>query len=736
MRCLLHGIARFSKQRRIGKGQSYGMASLLQNLYDHLRLTNASDQKIGETQDLKHAPLFSSHVARHNGRAPVPQYGLLGIETFHHVRGLPVSANRVERDKLIYGNHTEPWSAFICGSQGSGKSHTLATLLENSILNPPPAGELPHPLTAMAFHWDEFTGPTTTQFCELAYFCSKGTQVQVLVSPANYTTMKRLYEKLPGLKDGSAHPKVHPLQFHESQLDSECMMTLMSVDEEKSTPLYLQVISKMLQDQAMNRDGAPGIDYKLFRKQCADYDFTDSQRAMLNMRLQLLDVFVDSTAGKTKDHTWSSDPGTLTIVDLSSAFVKPGDACALFNICLKFFMAARGKSGRVVILDEAHKFLTATGEAEKLVSKLEAIVCQQRHLGTRIFVATQEPTLDPRLLDLCTVKIIHRFDSKAWYQVLRQHFAGTGPGGDDDVVFNQIIGLPTGHALLFASTAMLHVEGGEVEEHGGPQDETTRDAASRTGHVVRLRNGYVGIRIRQRATYDGGKSIGADDVHNNPHLDTSKSKSPPKPKDPESTLKSKADGGNSSSSGGAGAALVGAKRNGAPEPVASNAEAPRILDTACRAVMSILGINCHQTQVREAFLLIVGQRIVDSRARNASPASMDFGIVRRKVEQHLDLATGVLDMDTKKSRKCINDLTRDCIVSSSYLTIIQPEHTDVRTGLPRRPRHCQHHRQLYFRLKHYRYKLKASTNSTDVSSDIFQSSNQSCNAAMGAQAMQ
>ena len=668
------------------------MALLLQKFDDHLNLTNAPDHKIGETQDLKHAPLFSSHVASHNGGAPVSQYGLLGIETSHHVKGLSVSTNRAERDKLIYGNHTEPWSAFICGSQGSGKSHTLATLLENSILNPPPAGELPHPLTAMAFHWDEFTGPATTQFCEVAYFCSKGIQVQVLVSPANYITMQRLYAKLPGLKDGAPQPKVHPLQFHESQLDSECMMTLMSVDEEKSTPLYLQVISKMLQDQAMNRDGAPGIDYKLFRKQCADYDFTDSQRAMLNMRLQLLDVFVDSSADKKKDHTWSSDPGTITIVDLSSAFVKPGDACALFNICLKFFMAARGKSGRVVILDEAHKFLTATGEAEKLVGKLEAIVCQQRHLGTRIFVATQEPTLDPRLLDLCTVKIIHRFDSKAWYQVLRQHFAGTGPGGDDDPVFNQIIGLRTGHALLFASTAMLHVEGGEVGGAEEAQDKTTNDSTSRTGHVVRLNNGYVGIRIRQRATYDGGKSIGADDIHNNPHLDTSKSESPPKPRDSEPTPKAETDSVSSSSSGGGGTTLVGAKSKGAPEPVFSNANASHTQDAASNAAVSILGIKCSETRVKEAFMVVVEMRVADSRARNASPASMDFSIVRRLVEQHLNLASGVLDMNNKRARKCINDLIRECIVSSSYPEIIQPEHTDVPTDLPRRPRHRQHHR--------------------------------------------
>ena len=480
--------------------------------YDkHLKLTERVDQEEGEARDLIHGPLFSGQVAEIRRRPPVTQYGLLGKEVSHHAGGAIISNDGKESDKLIYGNHAEPWSAFICGSQGSGKSHTLATLLENCILHPAPAGELPNPLSAIAFHWDEFTGAETTQFCELAYFCTKGIEVQVLVSPANYTTMRDLYKNLPGLPPGATKPDVQPLKFLPSQLSIDSILALMSVSEQNATPLYVSVISRMLREMAIKRKGKSGIDYKLFRNQVDKYPFTDGQRQMIDMRLQMLDEFVDKTA-KPADDVWSCKPGTLTIVDLSSAFVQAGDACVLFWLCLNFFMAGRGENGRVVILDEAHKFLTDTGEAQKLIGKLTSMVYQQRHLGTRVLITTQEPTLHTRLLGLCTVKIIHRFDSKAWYRVLQEHVAGTGPGGDADGVFKQIVRLPTGHALLFASTAMLHTEATGSDSDDVAQDQAYDNAERHPAKIVRLSDDYVEIRIRQRTTLDGGVSISADQV--------------------------------------------------------------------------------------------------------------------------------------------------------------------------------------------------------------------------------
>lgn len=55
-------------------------------------------------------------------------------------------------------NTDSPWSAFLCGSQGSGKSHTLSCMLENCLLTDetilPRVGLNPHPLAGLVFHYE------------------------------------------------------------------------------------------------------------------------------------------------------------------------------------------------------------------------------------------------------------------------------------------------------------------------------------------------------------------------------------------------------------------------------------------------------------------------------------------------------------------------------------------------------------------------------------------------------
>src|SRR5204863_353082 len=52
------------------------------------------------------------------------------------------------------------------------------------------------------------------------------------------------------------------------------------------------------------------------------------------------------------------------------------------------------------------------------------VIRLQRHLGTRVIISTQEPSISPKLLDLCSVTIVHRFTSPDWLKTLRRHLAG------------------------------------------------------------------------------------------------------------------------------------------------------------------------------------------------------------------------------------------------------------------------------------------------------------------------
>ncbi|RYO78284.1 hypothetical protein DL762_008766 [Monosporascus cannonballus] len=147
-------------------------------------------------QDFSNAPIFTAAVDKfvHSALPPgeqtselVPQYGLIGSRV-----GLGgTTASR--EDGLVIGNVNVPWSAFICGSQGAGKSHTLCCLLENALVTNNDAGARPPPLAGMVMHYDSYSSHNTTQVCEAAYLCSSCTPVTVLVSPSNIWAMKRFW---------------------------------------------------------------------------------------------------------------------------------------------------------------------------------------------------------------------------------------------------------------------------------------------------------------------------------------------------------------------------------------------------------------------------------------------------------------------------------------------------------------------------------------------------------------
>ena len=153
--------------------------------------------------------------------------------------------------------------------------------------------------------------------------------------------------------------------------------------------------------------------------------------------------------------------------------------------------------------------------------QLVAAICQQRHIATRVLIATQQPTLSPRLLDLCTVTIVHRFRSPAWFATLKAHLAGALNTEDNksasDDVFRTIVGLRTGQALLFCPEAMLDVV--ETESGIPPARKEVRE----------LKDSFILVSIRQRVTADGGRSVMASDTipELRPHNERSKSNSLP-----------------------------------------------------------------------------------------------------------------------------------------------------------------------------------------------------------------
>lgn len=141
--------------------------------------------------------------------------------------------------------------------------------------------------------------------------------------------------------------------------------------------------------------------------------------------------------------------------------------------------------------------------ASKLTESLLSVIRLQRHSGCRIIIATQEPTLSPKLLDLCSFTLVHRFTSPDWFRTIKAHLfpAAAENSGVSGASFmmSQIVELNVGEALLFAPSAMLRVD------HSTDVKNNREVVVSR--RVKQLGTEYWSVRIRARVTVDGGRSI-------------------------------------------------------------------------------------------------------------------------------------------------------------------------------------------------------------------------------------
>jgi hypothetical protein len=108
-----------------------------------------------------------------NSLPEFPQYGLLAdlADAVRENSKFEEPGHPYAQDPRIFFNVAAPSSTFICGSQGSGKTHTLSCLLENCFI-PSNANRLPRPLTDLVFHYDTFISDAGGSPCEAAFLSS------------------------------------------------------------------------------------------------------------------------------------------------------------------------------------------------------------------------------------------------------------------------------------------------------------------------------------------------------------------------------------------------------------------------------------------------------------------------------------------------------------------------------------------------------------------------------------
>lgn len=158
-------------------------------------LANTGKQESSTIEHLTNSPLFTIQPLTGDTKTtplmrPL-QCGLLAemlLDRSDTLATLPPSQDHA--DRRLFFNVTTPSSIFICGSQGSGKSHTLSCLLENCLASSD-ATVLPKPLSALLFHYDAFISDDGGSPCEAAYLASlSGVRVRVICAPTNLRTIQ------------------------------------------------------------------------------------------------------------------------------------------------------------------------------------------------------------------------------------------------------------------------------------------------------------------------------------------------------------------------------------------------------------------------------------------------------------------------------------------------------------------------------------------------------------------
>ncbi|KAL4876867.1 hypothetical protein BJY04DRAFT_231329 [Aspergillus karnatakaensis] len=423
------------------------------------------DEKDGASDSVRlgHAVLVSA--ALESKGCCLSQCALLG-----KLRSQPVTATSA--DTRVHLNTNTPFSAFICGLQGSGKSHTAAVMIENSSMAMAQLRNVRRPGSTLVLHYNEYSSNVNSQPSEAAFLASllpkyasklKPPLVRVLVSPTNIHTLAKCYGNIPNVK-------VVPFKIRPRDLNISMMLSLMSMSQSDSMPLYTAQVIRILREMATESGGH--FDYKDFRRRLEKLRLDRAQTPFLYQRLDLLDSYLDLTGKANADYF--VDAG-VTILDLSCPFVDQSTACVLFRIAIDLFLYSHPSRGKLIVADEAHKYMTDTSAAKELTETFLTIIRQQRHLGVRTIISTQEPTISPKLIDLCSIVIIQLFSSP---ECTNQHGIPEG--------LYQISSLRTGEAIVFTPSARL------LDHWGIPID---------TKHVT------FRLKVRSRVTWDGGRTI-------------------------------------------------------------------------------------------------------------------------------------------------------------------------------------------------------------------------------------
>lgn len=155
----------------------------------------------------------------------------------------------------------------------------------------------------------------------------------------------------------STGAKVIPFYLSTKDLNSTRMLSLMHVEEGNKMPLYIEVIQQIL--RSMGNEPFHYAKFKHAIEEKKRAEFTKEQKRPLDLRIQLLEaMLLECQKGKSQSSGSIKayfKRGEITIVDLTDPFINASAASALFDMALSLYLETEIPSGKLLVLDEAHK---------------------------------------------------------------------------------------------------------------------------------------------------------------------------------------------------------------------------------------------------------------------------------------------------------------------------------------------------------------------------------------------
>jgi len=302
----------------------------------------------------------------------------------------------------VYLNTHFPFCLLNIGVQGAGKSHSTAVVMENCLIPMPIAGmiKLHEPMTTLVFHYDlsptnicESTGLITPSSAaqQLIDMMSKSlaqplppphldrSRLVVLVSPSFYKQRQAFYK---------GYCEVRPLLFSWKTLTAKQLKILMRINE-GDTQLYVSTMLDLLR-RYQRENVVPKFDEFMAHIENAA-GLSAGQAGPLRQRRALLESIVAESALNESLRACNEDvsslikKGVVIVADLTDPLLAPDEANSIFQVLLSQFRKKDiGGSGKLLVLDEAHKYMDGQSKSDGLSASIVDTVRLMRHEGMRV----------------------------------------------------------------------------------------------------------------------------------------------------------------------------------------------------------------------------------------------------------------------------------------------------------------------------------------------------------------